>query len=115
MKNVEKFPACVAEYRQSSYFRGKNPESQVDPRRKRGTNWFRNRLDSERQNWVSHGQPSDAVAHANWLPAPEDQFALIVRAYVPTQPLLEGRYKLPNVERSDAAQATTSRTTDKVA
>jgi hypothetical protein len=30
---------------------------------------------------------------------PEEQVALIVRAYVPTQPLLDGSYKLPNVER----------------
>ena len=35
----------------------------------------------------------------NWLPAPEGQFALIVQAYVPTQPLLDGSYKVPNVER----------------
>jgi hypothetical protein len=41
------------------------------------------------------------VAKANWLPAPEGQFALIVRAYVPTGPILEGSYKLPNVERSE--------------
>lgn len=36
---------------------------------------------------------------ANWLPAPEGQFALILRAYVPTQPILDGSYELPNVQR----------------
>ena len=48
---------------------------------------------------LSHEPPADQVAQANWLPAPEGQFALIVRAYVPTQPLLDGTYKLPNVQR----------------
>ena len=43
--------------------------------------------------------PSDAEAKANWLPTPEGQFALIVRAYVPTAPILDNSYKLPNVER----------------
>jgi hypothetical protein len=48
---------------------------------------------------LSHEEPTDATARANWLPAPEGQFALIVRAYVPTQSILDGGYKLPNVER----------------
>lgn len=48
---------------------------------------------------MSQEEPSDPVAKANWLPAPEGQFALIVRAYVPSKPLLDGSYKLPNVER----------------
>ena len=34
---------------------------------------------------LSHEQPTDATARANWLPAPEGQFALIVRAYVPSR------------------------------
>jgi hypothetical protein len=46
---------------------------------------------------ISHAEPTDAVARANWLPAPEGQFALIVRAYVPTPKVLDGSYKLPNV------------------
>jgi len=49
---------------------------------------------------ISHAQPTDEVARANWLPAPDGQFALIVRAYVPTQPVLDGSYKLPNVQRA---------------
>ncbi len=47
---------------------------------------------------MSH-EPPAADARANWLPAPEGQFALIVRAYVPTKPVLDGQYKLPNVEK----------------
>ena len=48
---------------------------------------------------LSHQPPADKAARANWLPAPEGQFALMVRTYVPTQPLLDGSYKLPNVQR----------------
>jgi hypothetical protein len=48
---------------------------------------------------ISHAQPEDTVARANWLPAPDGQSALIVRAYVPTQPVSDGQYKLPNVAR----------------
>jgi hypothetical protein len=36
----------------------------------------------------------------NWLPAPNGQFALIVRTYVPTQSIQDDSYKLPNVERA---------------
>jgi hypothetical protein len=49
---------------------------------------------------LSSKEPSNADARANWLPAPNDQFALIVRTYVPTEQILNGTYKLPNVERS---------------
>ncbi|MDM0109788.1 DUF1254 domain-containing protein [Variovorax sp. J22R24] len=49
---------------------------------------------------LSHRPPTDETAKANWLPAPEGQFALIVRTYVPTQPLLDGSYKLPDVQRA---------------
>ena len=40
---------------------------------------------------LSHEPPTDQAAQANWLPAPDGQFALIVRAYVPTEPLLTAR------------------------
>jgi hypothetical protein len=48
---------------------------------------------------MSHEEPTDAVTKTNWLPAPEGQFALIIRAYVPTEPILDGSYKFPDVER----------------
>jgi hypothetical protein len=51
---------------------------------------------------MSREEPTDADAKANWLPAPDGQFALIVRAYVPMQPILEGAYKLPNVQQPEA-------------
>jgi hypothetical protein len=50
--------------------------------------------------YLAHDEPADANARANWLPAPAGQFALIIRAYVPTAPILDGSYKLPNVIRS---------------
>lgn len=48
---------------------------------------------------ISSEEPVNAEARANWLPAPREQFALLVRAYVPTKPLLDGSYKLPDVQR----------------
>ncbi len=53
---------------------------------------------------MSHAQPTEAIARANWLPAPEGQFALIVRAYVPTQPVQDGTYKQPNIVRITRCQ-----------
>ncbi|WP_082886243.1 DUF1254 domain-containing protein [Flavisolibacter tropicus] len=49
---------------------------------------------------LSSKQPADGEARVNWLPAPNDQFALIVRTYVPTTPILNGTYQLPNVEKA---------------
>lgn len=48
---------------------------------------------------LSHDEPESAEGKANWLPAPDDQFALIVRTYVPGEPLLDGSYRLPDVQR----------------
>jgi hypothetical protein len=49
---------------------------------------------------LSHAPPKTKKDLANWLPAPEGKFALIVRTYVPTEPLLDGRYVLPDVRKS---------------
>lgn len=48
---------------------------------------------------LSHTEPTDPTGRANWLPAPDDQFALLLRAYVPTQPIFDGSYRLPDVRR----------------
>lgn len=50
---------------------------------------------------MSAEPPADAEARQNWLPAADGQFALIIRAYVPSQQILDGGYKLPNVERAN--------------
>jgi hypothetical protein len=50
--------------------------------------------------FLSSEEPAAAVGKANWLPAPDGGFALCLRTYVPTEALLNGRYKLPNVVRA---------------
>jgi hypothetical protein len=42
--------------------------------------------------------PPDA-APENWLPAAQGQFMLTLRAYRPRRELLEGRYRIPDVQR----------------
>lgn len=49
---------------------------------------------------LSHDEPDDAQGKANWLPAPDGQFALLLRAYVPAEAILDGSYLLPQVERT---------------
>lgn len=49
---------------------------------------------------LSHEQPADPAARANWLPAPADQFCLIVRAYVPSEAILDNTYQFPDVIRT---------------
>jgi hypothetical protein len=48
---------------------------------------------------LAHVAPTDADARKNWLQAPEGQFALLLRAYVPSEAILDGSYVLPDVER----------------
>lgn len=47
--------------------------------------------------WIGREPPADAPL-ANWLPAPDGRFALIMRAYLPQAALLNGTYRLPPVE-----------------
>jgi hypothetical protein len=49
---------------------------------------------------LSHASPAAKEEQANWLPAPDDQSALLLRTYVPSQALLDGSYQLPKVMRS---------------
>ncbi len=46
---------------------------------------------------VSHTAPKDT---ANWLPAPEGRFQLLFRTYQPQAALLDGRYKLPPLQKA---------------
>jgi hypothetical protein len=48
---------------------------------------------------LSKDEPTDANAKANWLPAPEGQFALIIQADVAEQAILDGSFKFPDVQR----------------
>lgn len=49
---------------------------------------------------IQHEPPPQAL-RANWLPAPAGAFRLSMRAYQPRRELLEGKFRLPGVERLD--------------
>jgi len=48
---------------------------------------------------VQHAQPQDATERANWLPAPEGPFYLVMRIYWPEQAALDGTWTPPSVVR----------------
>ena len=43
--------------------------------------------------------PADPVDHESWLPAPRDEFFLVLRAYGPREELLDGRWAPAGVQR----------------
>lgn len=47
---------------------------------------------------IGHLPPPDAAGAANWLPAPQGRYYLCLRAYVPRQEMLSGRYQLPPLQ-----------------
>jgi hypothetical protein len=49
---------------------------------------------------IQHARPEGEAAQANWLPAPEGDFYLCLRAYMPRAEMLDGRYALPAVVRN---------------
>jgi hypothetical protein len=51
---------------------------------------------------IQHAAPATPEALANWLPAPVGDFYLCLRAYVPEESLIDGRYRLPPLERADS-------------
>ena len=52
---------------------------------------------------IQHARPEGEAAHANWLPAPAGDFYLCLRAYVPREEMLDGRYALPALVRTGEA------------
>jgi hypothetical protein len=44
-------------------------------------------------------EPTNATEKANWLPAPEGDFYLILRIYMPKESVLDGSWKAPAVEK----------------
>ncbi|MGC5258265.1 DUF1254 domain-containing protein [Gordonia sp. DT218] len=46
---------------------------------------------------ISHERPDDIAAQANWLPAPDGPFTVIVRAYGGDEAIATGRYTLPTL------------------
>jgi hypothetical protein len=51
---------------------------------------------------VQSKAPTDEVQRANWLPAPEGDFSLYVRAYWPKAPVTDGSWTPPPVHRVNA-------------
>lgn len=47
---------------------------------------------------VTHADPRGHDPRANWLPAPEGAFTVIIRAYGADERMVEGRYRLPALE-----------------
>lgn len=49
--------------------------------------------------WIQRNPPSQPAQRLNWLPAPESDFRLVLRAYEPGAALRDGRVRLPAVQR----------------
>ena len=47
---------------------------------------------------IQHDVP-DGDARANWLPAPAAPFYLLMRMYLPSMDLLNGRYEIPGIQQ----------------
>ena len=53
--------------------------------------------DGSLELWVQAEPPPSGTA--NWLPAPQGDFQLVFRTYQPRQPILDGSYRLPPLEK----------------
>ncbi len=49
--------------------------------------------------WISHTAPHEPSRHANWLPAPEGTFRLMIRAYAPSEAFQGGQTVPPAVDK----------------
>lgn len=49
---------------------------------------------------ISHAEPTDPVARANWLPAPAGDFRPVLRMYEPEPSVLDQTYTVPAVTRT---------------
>ncbi|APE38860.1 hypothetical protein BOX37_29950 [Nocardia mangyaensis] len=49
---------------------------------------------------ISHVEPSDPKARANWLPAPDGDFRPCMRMYAPQPPVIDQTYVLPQINRT---------------
>lgn len=46
----------------------------------------------------THDEPSDPALRANWLPAPDGPFTVILRAYGGDESIVTGKYQVPSVQ-----------------
>ncbi|PYE17494.1 hypothetical protein DFR67_106197 [Williamsia limnetica] len=53
---------------------------------------------------ISHTEPTDPVARANWLPAPAGDFRPVLRMYEPDPAVLDQTYVVPAITRVQTAQ-----------
>lgn len=53
---------------------------------------------------IARDEPSGATERANWLPAPDAAFRLVMRLYVPGDPILDESYAYPAVQHVAAAE-----------
>jgi hypothetical protein len=51
---------------------------------------------------ISHGQPDDPKAAANWLPCPAGDFRPVMRMYEPEAAILDMSYVFPAITRTDS-------------
>ena len=49
---------------------------------------------------ISHTEPTDPTARANWLPAPAGDFRPVLRMYEPDPDILNGTYQTPPITRT---------------
>jgi hypothetical protein len=57
------------------------------------------RSDGSFDMWLSTNAPDSESARAAWLPAPKGEFRVTLRAYVPTEALIQGQVAMPMIER----------------
>lgn len=46
----------------------------------------------------THEEPTELALRANWLPAPEGPFTVILRAYGGDEAIVSGRYQVPSLQ-----------------
>jgi hypothetical protein len=51
--------------------------------------------------WIQHDAPAGPTS-ANWLPAPDGPFQLLLRMYWPKAPILDGKWSPPPIKKSGA-------------
>jgi hypothetical protein len=49
---------------------------------------------------ISHSEPADPTARANWLPSPAGDFRPVLRMYEPGEAVLDRSYEVPSIVRS---------------
>lgn len=55
---------------------------------------------------ISHAEPTDPTARANWLPAPQGLFRPVLRMYEPTVAVLDQSYVIPAITRKSGPKPT---------